>query len=98
MGSPSCLIIASTSCKNCLQCAAVSLTELIKENELLLATNFSNFPLRLFLTVPAASVPGFILCITQFIDEYNWCCLYTDLEKNKGSASDTNYSFKLGNF
>ena len=45
------------------------LTEIIDENALSLAANLSVVPLKLFLTVPAVSVPGLILCIAKFIDE-----------------------------
>ena len=88
MGIPNCLTstqmhnIASTSCKNCLQYdAGVSVTELINENALSLAADFSDVLLKLFLTIPAVSVTGLILCIAKFIDERNWYCSHTDLSK-----------------
>ena len=79
---PNCLTMARISNKNCFHYAGVPLTELINENALSLATNFSIVPLKLLLTVPSVSVPGLILCIAKFIDERKWCCSYTDLAKN----------------
>ena len=83
VGIPNCLTIASTSFKNCFQYAGVSLTELINENVMFLATKLSIVPLKLLSIVPATNVPGLILCIVKFIDEHKWCCWYTDLAKNK---------------
>ena len=51
----------------------------LNENALSLATNLSIFPLRIFLTIPAVSLPALILCIAKFFDERKWCRLYTDL-------------------
>ena len=81
VGIPNCLNIASTSYKNFFQYAGVPLTELINKNALSLATNLPITPLKLFLTIPTASVPGLILCIAKFIDERKWYCSYTGLEK-----------------
>ena len=82
MGISNWLIIASTLYQNCLQYAGVSLTMLLNENVLSFATNLSIVPLKLFLTFPAVSVPGLILCIEKYIDELKWCYSYTDLAKN----------------
>ena len=79
---PNCLFISSTSSKSCFQYVGVHLTELIYKNALFLAANLSIVPLKLLLTLPAASVPGLILCIAKFIDERNWNCSYRDLAKN----------------
>ena len=49
-----------------MQYAGVPLTELINENVLSLTTNLSIVPLKSFLTIPAVSVPGLLLCITKF--------------------------------
>ena len=83
IGIPNCLIMASTSYKNCFQYGGVPLTELINENALSLATNLLTAPLKLLLTVLAVSVPGLILCIAKFIDERKGYCSYTDLPKNR---------------
>ena len=58
---PNFLTIASESYKNCFQYAGVPLTEVINENAISLATKLSMVPLKLLLTVPAASVPGLVL-------------------------------------
>ena len=58
MGIPNCLAIASTSYKNCFQYAGVSLTELLNENALSLATKLSVVALKLFLIVRAVMLPG----------------------------------------
>ena len=53
VGSPNYLSIASISYRNCPQYAGVTLTQLINENPLSLASNLSNVPLELFLIVLA---------------------------------------------
>ena len=82
VGIPNCLTVSSTSYKNFFQYASVPLTELKNENALSLATHLSTVPLILFLTVPAVTVLGLILCIAKIIDERKWCCSYTDLSKS----------------
>ena len=47
VGITNCLTVASTSYKNCFQYARAPLTQLIKENALLLAANFSIVPSKL---------------------------------------------------
>ena len=47
MGITNCLTVASTSYKTCSQYARAPLTQLIKENALLLAANFSIVPSKL---------------------------------------------------
>ena len=69
MGIANCLTIASASYKNYFQYASFPFTELIHEKVLSLATVLSMFPLKLFLTVPAVSVPGLSLYIVKFIAE-----------------------------
>ena len=86
MSIPNCLTISSTSYKNFFQYASVHSIELKNEKALSLATHLSTVPLILFLTVPAVTVLGLILCIAKFIDERTWCCSYTDLSKNMSSA------------
>ena len=66
MGIPNYLTMVNISNKNCFQYAGVPFTELINE----IATNLLMVPLKLFLTPPAVSVPGLILCIAKFIDEH----------------------------
>ena len=60
VGIPNCLTIASASYKNCFQFVGVALTEIINENALSLETNISIVPLKLFLTIPAVSIPGLV--------------------------------------
>ena len=66
---PNCLIIASRLYKSCVRYAGVLMTELVNENSFYLAAHLSVPPLKLILTVPAASVLGLILCTEEFIDE-----------------------------
>ena len=94
---PNWLTIASTSCKICSQYAGVPLTELINENALFLATNLSIVPLKLLLTVPAASTTGLIIWIGKFIDECKWSNSYTDLGKIYIISSDAKYWLKFNN-
>ena len=68
VGIPNCITRASTSYKNCFQCAAIPLTELIQENTLLLETNCLIVLFKFLLTIPAVSVPSSILCRVEFID------------------------------
>ena len=91
VGIPNCLIITTTSYKNCFQYAVVPLTELIKENRFSLGTNLSIVPLKLFLTVSTVSVPGLNLCIAKLVDKRKWCWSYTDLTNNIDSAFDAQY-------
>ena len=80
MGIPNCLTTASTSYKNCLQDASIPLTEFINKNsKKTLIINFSIVPFKLFLTAPAVSIPGLVLCIANIIDERKWCWSYIDL-------------------
>ena len=89
---PDCSIIACTLYKNCFQYAGAALTQLINENAaierlvandaLSVARSLLIVALKIFLTIPAVSVPGLILCIAKFIDEHKWCCSYTDQAKN----------------
>ena len=75
------MTIASTSYKTCFQYVGVSFAQLINENAGRLAANLLIVPLRLFLIVPAVSVPGLILCKGKSIDPRMWCCSCTDLSK-----------------
>ena len=67
VGIPNYFILVKILYKSCFQFSGVSLTELINENALWLATNFSVAPIKLFVTTPAASVASLILCIAKFI-------------------------------
>ena len=80
-GIPNFLTIASTSYKNFFQYVGVPLTQRINKNALSLATKHLIAPSKLFLTIPAVSVPSVTVCIAKFISELKWCCSYTDLAK-----------------
>ena len=67
VGIPNYFTLAKILYKSCFQYSGVSLTELINENALWLATNFLIAPIKLFVTAPAASVAGLILCIAKSI-------------------------------
>ena len=81
VGIPNYLAMANTSYKNRFQYAGATLTELINQNALSLATNLSIVLLKLLIADPAVREPALILCIAKSFDKRNWCCSYTDLEK-----------------
>ena len=80
-GIPNFLTIASTSYKNSFQYSGVPLTQRINENALSLATKLLIASSKLFLTIPAVSVPSVIVCIAKVIGELKWSCPYRDLAK-----------------
>ena len=71
------------------------MTEPIKKNAFSLAANLSIVPFKLFLTVPAVSVPGLILCIARFFNKRKCCYPYTDLAKKNFSIKLLNTFYKL---
>ena len=61
----------------------VSFDDIINKNALLLSKNLSIVHLKLFLTFPVVSLPGFLIsCRTKFIDENKYYYPCTVSPKN----------------